>query len=243
MKENLKTWMEESPQERDSRWLQEMKEEAIEYYRERACDEEIIRDGKTILFVEDNYESFYYPINDVLVLEPKDYFNQEDELKDIVNVIALNEILKAVDPLLFFTIYQIKILKTPEEIESFEEELDRSINSENLGFHTYDRSDIVINWYQIIRGARAICEDTSQFFSTVVHEFYLTLFHELGHATLRDNGLDTSFSPLIEVDEMDEEDFDEEAVVESYANNLFKELDDTFDLFAPFNREWINAQF
>lgn len=216
--------------------------EAMTYYRERMCEEVEIRNGKTILFIDE--DEYIYPVNDLFILEPKDFFAHEQGLEEWVDLEGLSDILKDINPLMFLTIHQIHVLKTPDEIDSFESYLERSINRTYLGLHTYDKSDIVINWYEIMKRARKSSRNAERFFETVVYQFYVTLIHELGHASLRDNGLDESFRPLIEdEDAWLEGDFDEEDMVEDYANQIFDQLEDNYYVFSPFNRALIMAQF
>ena len=219
--------------------IEHLTQEAIDYYREEGFKESSIRDGKTILFRRKGERKYCYPVNHVKTLQPIDYFLNDQTgpsvgLEDWVDLDALNDILKEVDPLLFLTIHHIIVLKNLEEVEACEQFMKRRLKRRCLGLHTFDKSHIIINLYRIMQEAAKVSSDSHEFFLTVVSQFYITLFHELGHATLRKNGLDGKFSALEEM-----EDEDEEAVVEQYADTLFDDLDWRLDVFQPFNYERI----
>lgn len=219
--------------------LENLTQEAINYYREEGFKESSIREGQTILFRRKGERKYCYPVNHIKVLQPIDYFLNDEAgpsigLEDWIDLEGLNEVLKEVDPLLFLTIHHIIVLKNLEEVEACERFMNRRLKRRCLGLHTFDKSHIIINLYRIMQEAKKVSRDPHEFFLTAVSQFYLTLFHELGHAALRDNGLDMKFSALEEI-----EDGDEEMVVEEYADTLFDELDWRLDVFEPFNYEQI----
>lgn len=225
--------------------MNQLIKEAMECYRERGYDEIEMRQGNTVVFV-DEFED-YYPVNNISVLEPTDYVSDDFGFEDWVNLDRLNEILKALDPLLFLPIHQIHVLKTPADIEALETYLERPINQTYLGFWIPGTNDIVINLVQIMKTARKQADDAHDFFRIVTDQFYLTLIHELGHASLRENGLDENFRPLIENEEQWNEflagELDEEELVENYASKVFNVLDEDYYVFLPFNKALIMAQY
>lgn len=223
--------------------LEQLTQHAMDYYRQEGCKETTIRDGKTVLFRRKGERVYCYPVNDITLLQPKDYFLIEDgpasSLHEWVDLDGLNEVLKCLDPKLFLTVNQIIVLTNQEEIEACDEYIKRRVKRTPLGLHTYDKNHVIVNLYQIIKGARKITRDPGEFAYTVIYQFYTTLIHELGHVTRRQNGLGIEFCAI--EDDSDEE--DEEMIVEEYAEMIFEELDETMDVFKPFNYERIERYY
>ncbi len=216
-------------------------EEAMETYRQLGFKEETLRNGKTVLF-RGPRRKYRYPVNQVTQLRPMDYFLNDSSapftgLEDWIDFEGLNEILASVDPLLFLTVNQIIVLKTEEEISAYEAFIGRRLNRRHLGSTTYDTNHAMINWHRIMSEAYPLCGSSFDFFQTVVYQFYITLFHELGHQACRLNYLSEDCSAL----EPSEE--DEESFVETFAHNLVELLETEWNVFAPFSYEKVSAVY
>lgn len=215
--------------------IDQLVEEAIGTYRQLGFKEEVLRDGRTILF-RGPRRKYRYPVNQVTQLCPMDYFLNDlstpfSGLDEWINFEVLNRILETVDPLLFLTVNQILVLKTEDEISEYEAFIGRRLNRRHLGSTTYDTNHAMINWYQIMCEAYPLSDTAFDFFQTVVYQFYNTLFHELGHQACRMNYLTEEFSALGALED------DEESFVEAFAQDLFELLDDEWNVFAPFSYE------
>lgn len=218
---------------------------ALEHYRKQEDLEEIeIIEGLRYEFfdIEDGYT---FPLNDISSLKPSNYFEASrlDEMEsvcksieDFVDLGKLNKILGVIKPEMFFTLSNIFVLKNEREISICEEYLGRELLEETLGQSTYDTNAIIINLFNILEGAKNVENDAEDLCNTVIYHFYTTLLHELGHVSLRNNLLNAQYSPLIAfLFEFD----DEEDLVEWYAKSTFDYMDSKFDVFEPFNKEYI----
>ena len=223
-------------------------EKALEYYRNQEELEEIelIKD-KRYLFMDID-DGYMFPLNNVDEISASELFvdinSGEDcditDIKEFVNLKELEKVLRKIDKKYFFFPSEILVLLNQKDIDVAEEYLSRELLEETLGQTTDDTNSVVINMVNIFDNAKYKSYNKEEFFKICVQEFYITLFHELGHISLRDNLLDSAYSPFQDIisNRNNEEDF-----VESYAGLLFDELYDSIDIFKPFNSTFIKSKF
>lgn len=228
----------------------EMFKKALEHYRNQEELEEIeVLEGRKYEFF-DTDDGYTFPLNDITSLEPINYFKSSDEdseisciqktIEEFVNLEELNKVLKLLNPEMFFTLSNIIVVKNEAEIYICEEHIGRELLENTLGQSTCDTNAIIINLHTIFNKVKNIESNPEDFFHTVVYQFYITFLHELGHISLRDNLLSSDYSPLTEhIYDFD----DEEELVEWYAKDTFDYLDVMFDIFKPFNKEYILKHF
>lgn len=227
----------------------EMFKRALEHYRNQDDLEEVeIVKGVRYEFF-DEYDGYTFPINNISALKPSNYFEAPgvDGMKSVcksveefVDLDKLNKILGVIKPEMFFTLSNIFVLKNEREMSICEECLGRELLEGALGQSTYDTNAIIVNLFNIIEGVKDIESNAEDFCNTVIYQFYTTFLHELGHVSLRDNLLNAQYSPLTALFfEFD----DEEDLVEWYAKSTFDYMDSRFDVFEPFNKEYILKHF
>ena len=226
-----------------------MFENALNHYKNQDELEEIIsKENKSHIFVDD--EGYHFIINNMNKVQPKDFFSRNDKdehlnfiKKAYTNLLDLNElnkILKNIDQKIFLSTNEILIINEENDMRFYEEHLGSEVLIDCLGQSCHWTSSIIINMANIFKKANEMNLNKEDFFNTVVYQFYITLLHELGHNSLRYNLLPESYSPLFELTFNHD---DEEDVVEEYAEYIFSYLDCKFNVFKPFNREFILSKY
>lgn len=221
---------------------------ALEHYRNQEDLEEIelVKD-KRYLFMDID-DGYIFPLNNIDEISIAELFvdlnsgencNMTD-INEFVNMKELEKIFKNINKKYFFFPSEILVLLNERDIYVAEEYLGRELLDGTLGQTTADTNSVVVNMVNIFDNAKNISYDKEEFFKTCVKEFYITLLHELGHISLRDNLLNNEYCPFNDsVSNKNKE----EDIVESYAELLFDKLDDSMDVFKPFNRVFVESKF
>ncbi|MBQ3422847.1 MAG: hypothetical protein IJH34_14595 [Romboutsia sp.] len=217
---------------------------ALEHYRNQEDLEEIEEiKNKKYLFV-DTLDGYTFPLNNIDEISIVDFFvdsNNSDckitNINQFVNLKELTNILKMIEPKFFFFLNEILVLLNEDDIYVVENYLSRELLDETVGQTTHDTNSIVINMIEIFKGVKKMDLSKDKFFHTCVYQFYITLLHELGHISLRDNLLNSEYYPLKNTSSSEEDE------VEMFAEYVFSHLDSYFNDFKPFNREFIESKF
>ena len=217
---------------------------ALEHYRNQEDLEEIEEiKNKKYLFV-DTLDGYTFPLNNIDEISIVDFFvdsNNSDckitNINQFVNLKELTNILKMIEPKFFFFLNEILVLLNEDDIYVVENYLSRELLDETVGQTTHDTNSIVINMIEIFKGVKKMDLSKDKFFHTCVYQFYITLLHELGHISLRDNLLNSEYYPLKNTSSSEEDE------VEMFAEYVFSHLDSYFNVFKPFNREFIESKF
>jgi hypothetical protein len=140
---------------------------------------------------------------------PSDYLDL-DTLDSIINHLNLNDM----EP-------DILIAYSKHDLGICEEYLDRPLLKDTLGQTSYDLNTITINLYAIIEEVKQLKLSQEEQILTISQEFLMTLLHELGHLAIY-NGYE--LPNLI----IDQDNYNDEDAVETYAATEFSYLDQTF---------------
>lgn len=220
---------------------------ALEHYRnqEDLYEEELIKD-KRYQFIDD-YDGYTFPLNNIDKVGVSSYFTDLSEnnvykmtsIHKLLNLSDLEKVLKNIDSKTFFFLNEILVIINEDDIKTCADYLGREeLLEHTLGQNTYDTNSVVINMHEILKSSKDISFNKEDFFYTSVYQFYLTLLHELGHICCRDNLLNKEYSPIKYSGGCDEEE-----LVELFADTWFSYLDNTVDVFKPFNRSFIESKF
>ena len=220
---------------------------ALEHYRNQEELEEIeLAKDKRYQFMDID-DGYIFPLNNIDEITISELFidknSEEDcditDISKFVNLKELEKVLANIDKKYFFFLNEILVLLEEEDIDTAEDYLCRELLEGTVGQTTGDTNSIVINMFDIFNRVKDVCESKESFFKTSIKEFYITLLHELGHVCLRNNFLNKEYLPF----ESDISDEEEEEFVEDMSDLLFCELDDSMDVFKPFNKAFVESQF
>lgn len=219
---------------------------ALNHYRKQELLEECVLKEESSYLFSDIDDGYSFVVNDVSKIEPIEYFLRRTDVSyenlakqdysKFLDIDKLNNVLKKIDPLLFFNLNEVLIIFNEEEIGLYEEYIGGELLEDTLGQSCVFTKQIIINFHQLLEDVLDISFDKDNYFQTVVYQFYITLIHEMGHNSLNYGLLNYSYSPLSKfINNFD----DEEELVEGYAELIFAYLENTTDVFGVFNKDEI----
>lgn len=223
-----------------------MFQNALNHYRKQEELEEcVIKDGKSYSFT-DCEDGYTFVINDTSSIEPIEYFLRrdsdsieklaKDDYSKFFDINKLNNVLKKIDPKLYFNINEILVIFNEEEINVYEEYIGGELLEDTFGQSCGLNKKIIVNFHEILKEVLDISFTKEDYFKTVVYQFYITLIHEMGHVSFDYGLLNLSYSPLAQFINYFE---DEEELVEGYSEIVFNYLDETTDVFDVFYKDEI----
>lgn len=223
-----------------------MFQNAVNHYRKQEDLEEcVLKENLSYLFF-DNYDGYSFVINKVDEIEPKEYFlrREDDSIMELdnntysqlLNLDELNNVLKKVDKKMFFNLNEVLIILNEAELGVYEEYLNRELLEDTYGQATSDTKKIAIKFFELLNDVNEVVDNPEDYFNTVVYQFYITLFHELGHISLNYELLNSKYSPLSDIAHFYD---NEEDLVEDYSRQIFENLNETTDVFSVFNKDYI----
>lgn len=223
-----------------------MFQNAVNHYRKQEDLEEcVLKENLSYLFF-DNYDGYSFVINKVDEIEPKEYFlrREDDSIMELgnntysqlLNLDELNNVLKKIDKKMFFNLNEVLIILNEAELGVYEEYLNRELLEDTYGQATSDTKKIVIKFFELLNDVNAVVDNPEVYFNTVVYQFYITLFHELGHISLNYGLLNSKYSPLSDIAHFYD---NEEDLVEDFSRQIFENLNEITDVFSVFNKDYI----
>ena len=231
-------------------------EDALEFYRGEDYLEELETDMENKYLFFDEEDEMEYALNNTKNMNIGDFI-KDIKLSDYVyntvendysltnidklfNLEKLKKVLSKINPDIAMFLNEIVIITEEDSISPVEEYLGTMLLDECVGQSVEFNGSIIVNMYRIFNNFREISFDKEEFFYDSVTEFYITLFHELGHNYARENMLDIEHVLL---EKYMTGHNDEEDIVELYARDMFDIIDSSCDVFEPFNRAFIESQF
>ena len=231
-------------------------EKVLEFYREEDYLEELETDAENRYLFFDDEDGMEYPLNNTKKLNIGDFIKdiKKSDCSDCIvkndysitnidklfNLKKFKKVLSKINPDITIFLNEIVIIIEEDSIPYVEEYCCTMLLDRCVGQSVSLKGSIIINMYEIFNHFREECIDEDEFFHSSIAEFYLTLFHELGHNYARENVLDIEHVLL---EKYMTGHNTEEDIVELYARDIFNIIDSSCDVFEPFNRAFIESQF